>query len=156
MAARAGVGDYLSGAMALGAGLLQGEKTLLHAHLPVAVAGRADLGLRAGLGSRALAGLAVFLGGNADLGFGPASSLLQGDFQVVAQVGAPIDAVAPAASRGLTEDVAEDVAEGVGEGGSAAPASAHGRIDPCMAVLVIGRALLRLGEDLVGLLGFLE
>ena len=99
---------------------------------------------------------------DADLGLGAARRLLQRDLEVVAQVGAAVDAVA-ARRRAAAEDLAEDVAEGVGEAAEAlgpAPrarrAEARRRIDAGMAELVVGGALLGVGEDLVGFLRLLE
>ena len=115
VAAVAGVGDEAAGAVALGAGLLDREEALLHAHLAVTAAGRAGLRLRARFGAGAVAGLAVFHGRDADLGFRAVCRLLERDFQVVAQVGAAIDVgTAATATAAAAEDVAEDVAEGIG------------------------------------------
>src|SRR5262249_53667534 len=100
----AGVGDHLAGAVALGAGLLDRETPLLHAHLALALAGGAGGGLGAGLGAAALAGAAFLEGGHADAGLGAARRVFQRDLEVVAQVGAAVDAGALAAAA---EDVAE-------------------------------------------------
>src|SRR5690606_41480018 len=48
---RAGIGDFLAGAMAGGAGLLHAEKALLHANSPRAIASVAGLGRSSGLGA---------------------------------------------------------------------------------------------------------
>src|SRR5882672_12373888 len=61
---------------------------------------------------------------------------------------------AGAAAEDVTEYVAEDVAECVRRI-EAAACTARG-IDARMAVLVVGRPLRRVRQDLVGLLGFLE
>jgi len=142
--------------VALGAGLLDGEKSLLHAHLALAVAGGAGLGLGAGLRPRAVAGRACIHGGNADLGLGAVRRRLQRDLEVVAQIGAAVD-VRAAAAR-LAEDVAEDVAEGIGKvrEPGAVGAGCRRRIDARMAVTVVGGALVGIGEHLVGFLRFLE
>ena len=124
----------------------------------MAAAGGAGGRLGAGLGAAAVTGVAFFHGGDADLGFGAACGVFQRDFQVVAQVGAAIDAVAAAAAPAAAEDVAEDVAEGIGKTASPPAAAAHAGllVDAGMAVLVVGGALVRVGQDLVGFLGFLE
>jgi hypothetical protein len=56
------------------------------------------------------------------------------------------------------EDVAEDVAKSLGKATEAfcAGAAAHVRVHTGMAVLVVGRALLRIAQHLVGLFGLLE
>jgi hypothetical protein len=80
----------------------------------------------------------------------------------VAEVAAAVDLLATAAApRPLAaEDVAEDVAEGLGKAaealGACAAAGAHVGVHAGVAVLVIGGALLRVGQHLVGLLGLLE
>src|SRR5450755_2939860 len=164
-ARRARLGNDLSGAATLRARLLNGEKTLRDANLALAVAGRAGLGLRSRLGAAAMAGLALLHRRNADLGFGAARGLFQRKLEVVAKVGAPIDAVAATTRASLiAEDVAEDIAKSIGETaeafGAAAEAArtrgAHGRIDSGMPELIVRRALARIGEDFVRFLGLLE
>ena len=135
-----GLHDFAA-AVTFRARLLDGEETLLHAHLAMAVAGRAFGRLGAGLGAAAVAGLAFLQRRDADLGFGAARGFLETDLEVVAQIGAAIDvgASAPAA-----EDVAEDVTERIRESAHARSTCArHRRIDAGMAVLVIGGALGR-------------
>jgi hypothetical protein len=154
----AGVGDDPAAAVATRTSLLDGEETLLHAHLAMATAGRAGYRLGARLGAGTVAMLALGQDGNADLGFGAARGLFQADFQVVTEIGAPVDMGAAPAAAASAEHVAEDVREGVGEVTEiAGPAGAgHGRIHAGMAVLVVGRALIAVGQDFVGFLGFLE
>ena len=149
--------------MAMRAGLLHREKALAHLHRAAAIAGAAGLGLGAGLGATATAGVAGVPGGNADLAFLAQRRFFQGDLHRVAEVAAAVDLLATAtpAAATLAEDVAEDVAKGLGKAttkafGAGAAAEAGVRVDPGMAVLVVGRALLRVGEHLVGLLGLLE
>ncbi len=125
----------------------------------MAAAGGAGGRLGAGPGASAVAGVAFFHGGDADLGFRAPCCVFQRDFQVVAQVRAAIDIGAPAApSAAATEDVAEDVAESIGKAAHACAASAHAclRIHSGMAVLVVGATLAAVRENLVGFLGFLE
>src|SRR5690606_39119174 len=110
----AGIGDFLAGAVAGGAGLLHTEEALLHAHRPAAAAGVAGARRGAGLGARAMTGLAGFPAGDADLCVVPIGSLLQADLEIVFEVCAPIDLRPPAAAAPGAEDLAEDVAEGVG------------------------------------------
>ena len=156
VAGAAGVLDLLAVAVAHRAGLLDAEEALLHAHLAVALAGTASDRLRTRLGAGAAAGAALLHGRHAQLRLGAARGLLERDLEVVAQVGAAVHIAATAAR--LAEDVAEDVAEGIGKIGAAARAAptAHRRIDAGMPELVVGGALLPVGEHLVGLLGLLE
>ena len=102
--------------------------------------------------ARTVAGRALGKRRNADLGLEAVRRLLERDFEVVAQVGAAKD-VGSAAPR-AAEDLAEDVAEHVAEAGACAGAGRG--VDAGVAVLVVGRALLRVGQDLVGFLRFLE
>src|SRR5258708_3253186 len=156
-AGRAGVGHHLAGAVAGGTRLLDREEALRQPHRPRAVAGVAGLGLRAGLRAGALAGLARFHRGDADLGRGAPRGLLEGDLQVVAQVGAAEDG-GTAAALAAAENVAEDVAEGFRE--AAEPflpgTRAHLRIYPRVAIGVVGAALLGVTEALVGFLRLLQ
>src|SRR5262245_57337223 len=122
----------------------------------MAAAGGAGGGLGAGLGAGALAGLAVLHGGNADAGLGAVGRFFERDFEVVAQVRAPIDAGAALAAA---EDVAEDVGEGIGataEPGARSRTHAGLRIHARVTVLVVGGPLGGLAQHLVGFLGLLE
>jgi len=87
-------------------------------------------------------------------------SLLERDLHGVAQVGAPVDVVAPAAGPTGAEDVPEDVPEDIREAarapGSATRKTARIGVDPGMAETIVGFALGRFRQDLVGLLGLLE
>src|SRR5690606_3915292 len=158
VAGRAGIRDDLAAATAGRACLLDREEALLHAHAALPVAGVAGPGLRARLRARALAGGAAVPAGHADLRGVPVGCLLEGDLHRVAKVGTAIDVAAPARAA-RPEDVPEDVAEHVGEA-ARPPATAREaagiRIDAGMAVAVVGIALGRVGQDLVGLLGLLE
>src|SRR6185295_19231489 len=116
---------------------------------------------RPGLGTAAVARLAFLHCRNADLHVAAARSVLEGQIQVVAKVGTAIDAVAARAPL-LAEDFAEDVTEGVGETAEALGAARAGSaetsrcVDAGVAELVVGRALLRVRQDLVRFLGLLE
>ena len=88
------------------------------------------------------------------LGFGSARGFLQGDFEVVAQVRAPVDVGAATPSA---EDVAEDVAEGVGKAAETGTCCASaGGVHAGMAVLVVGGAFAGVAEYFVGFLRLLE
>src|SRR6185503_15097097 len=115
---------------------------------------RAGARLRARPRAAALADLAHRQAGDADLGLEAVRRLLQGDLEVVAQVGAAEDGRAPAAAA--AEDLAEDVAENVAEAAHAAGAGGRLRIHAGVAELVVGRALAGVGKHLVGFLRLLE
>ncbi len=109
-----------------------------------------------------MAGRALLERRDADLRLGTARRLLERQLEVVAKVGAAEHAGAPPAAT-LPEDLAEDVAERIGEAAEAfgarstpTPAESRGRVDARVAELVVRRALLRVGEDLVGFLRLLE
>ncbi len=122
----------------------------------MALAGAAGDGASAGFGAGATAGAAFVHGRHAQLRFGAARRLFQRDLEVVAQIRAAVDVATPAAR--LAEDVAKNVAERVREIArtTARPGAAHIRVDAGMAELIVGGALLAVGEHLVGLLGLLE
>src|SRR5690606_19936827 len=154
----AGFLDHPAHAAAGRAAALDGEEALLGADLAMALAGRAGDRLRAGLGAGAVAGLAGNRRGHADLGRLALEAVFQRDLEIVAQVGTAIGARAPAAGAAAHE-LAEQVGEDVGTRreveagtGTAAPSA----LERGMAVLVVGRALLVVLEDVVGLVDFLE
>ena len=152
------LGDDAAGAAAVAARLGDGEEALLVADLADAAALRTRLRPGPARRARALARRAGLLARDADLRLGALGRGLEGDLEVVAQIGAAARAGA-AAAEGVaeTEDVAEpaeDVAE-VGE---------HRRVEALAAALVhagvaeaiVGGALVAVGEDRVGLGRFLE
>ena len=157
------LGDDLAGAVAVRAGLLDAEEALAHVHRAGAVAGRAGLGLVPGLAPVPWQVSQVSQLGMRICVSLPRGGFLERDLHRVAQVAAAVDLLAAAAARRrrrcAAEDVAEDVAEGLGEAAEAfrrRRRAAHVRVDAGVAVLVVGRALLRVGQHLVGLLGLLE
>ena len=87
----------------------------------------------------------------------PAIGLLERDLEVVAEVGA---ALAAAERRPPPPEVAEELVEDVGEGGEAGAAPRRRRsrrlLEGLMAEAVVGGALLRVLQDLVGFVDFLE
>jgi hypothetical protein len=85
--------------------------------------------------------------------------LFQRDLHGIAEIVATVDlAAATTAPATLVEHVAEDVAKGFGKAAKALGASAHAAVGvhARMAVLVVGRALVAVGEHLVGLFDLLE
>ena len=113
-------------------------------------------GLRAGLGAGARAGLAGHRGRNADLGGLARIGLLEADLHVVAQVGAALAAGAGARAR-HAEDAFEQIGEGRAEfRAEAARPRTGAMLEGRVTVTVIGRALVAILEDLVGLVDLLE
>src|SRR5690606_650992 len=151
MALAARVAHHLAPPTAIGAGLLHGEDAALETDLAVAVAGAAGLDL-AVLRAAALAGLALGQGRDLDALLYAGDRLLQVQLHDVADVRAAPCAAPTTAAEDGPEDVAEDVVH-VRRG--ATPAT-HAMLERGMAMGVIGTALARVGQDLVGLLAFLE
>jgi len=89
------------------------------------------VGRRARLGAAAVAGVALVPARHADGRVEAVRSLLQCNFQVVAQVGATVHLWPriAAASSATAKDVAEDIAEAVGKAASTAAEAATAR--PC-------------------------
>ena len=161
VACGAGLWNDLARAAAGGAGLLHTEKALAHLHRPRPAAGAAGFGLGTGLGTAAVAHIAVVPTGNANLGVFSFGSFLQGDLHGVAQVAAAkhLSSTTGSSTALLTKHVAKNVTKGFSKttiSFSATRAAAHVGIDPSKAMLVVGRALLRVRQHLVGFLGFLE
>ena len=156
--------DDLSRAMAGVAGALDGEEALLRAQPSAALAGRALLRLGAGFRARAMAGLAGDRAGHAHGGVGAGKGLFEGDLEIepkvlAAHVAAPAGPPASAAAEHVLEDVAEHGAEietlrAVEAAG--AGARAHAAVEGGRSVAVIGRALVGILQDVVGVIEFLE
>ena len=158
MATATGVGDHLAAAVATRASLLHREEALLHAYLTDTTTG--GTGDRAGalLGAGTIAGLATNQRRHADGYAGAAHRFFQIQLEGVAQVTAALGAATRTAAS-TTEEVAEHVTEDIGEVGAAetsATAAAHLRVDPGVAVLVVGRTFGRVRKHFVGLVGLLE
>src|SRR5579859_6402185 len=150
----AGVADDLAAALAARAGLLDGENRLLHAHLALTVAGIAGFRCSPFRRARALTGLALGQGGNPDLGVGAEHGLFEIELQLVAQIGAAkyLRPAALPAGENIAEHFTQDVAEGL----AGAEAAAAAAFESGMPELIVDRPLLRVAEDLVGLLGLFE
>ncbi len=102
----------------------------------------------------ALAGLALGQGGNLDLGVGAEHGLFEIDLQFIAQIGAAKHLRAAALTAG--ENIAEHLAEDIAERLAGAEPAAAAALEPGMAELIIDGALVRIAQNLVGFLGFLE
>ena len=93
----------------------------------------------------------------------PAKASSSDDRQIVAEIGAARPAGPTAALTAAAHEVAEQVVEHVGEAGEVeararrtAAAAAHPLLERLMAELVVGRLLLGVAQDLVGLVDLLE
>src|SRR5262249_18472638 len=111
-AGRAGIIDDLAAALSGRTGRLEREETWSATDASLTAAGRTSLGFGAGLGAGAGAALARHRGRDAHLGGLAEIGFLQGDFHVVAQIGA---ALAAAAASAATAAHAEQIIEDVGE-----------------------------------------
>ena len=111
--------------------------------------------MRAGLGAGAGAGFAGDGGRQPHLRGLAVECLFQADLHVVAQIGAALAAVAAAAAAGHAEDALEQVGEGGAEiRAETMPAAAL--LEGGVAEAIVGGALVRILEDLVGLVDLLE
>jgi hypothetical protein len=150
------VNDDAAGAAAVVASPRDGEEALGEPDLARAPAGGAGPRSGAGLRAGALAGVASPRARDLDARGGPERRLLEGDLEMVAEIG-------PARPRARTattpEHLAEDVAEDVVDGGAGGPAEAEaleGVLAVRVAEAVVAGALLRVGQDRVGLGRLLE
>jgi hypothetical protein len=121
--------------------------------------GRSSAG--AGLGARAGTDVAGDRHRYPDLRGLAGEGFFQRDFHVVAQIGAALATAEralplPAAAHHLAEDVFEDIGEAAAAAKTAATAAHAAMLEGCMTVTVIGRALLRILQRLVGFVDFLE
>src|SRR5215204_1046749 len=112
LAARAGFGHNLTGALALSAWAANAEKTLLEAKLSRSLAARTGLNGRGGFGAGSLAVAARLPSRDFQFGFFPVDGFLKGQFQVVLKVVAALGA--PTASA-LAEEVFKDIVEHITE-----------------------------------------
>ena len=136
---------------------MHAEKALAYLNRALAVAGAAGFDLCAGLGAAAVAKIAGVPTGNTDLRFLAAGCLFQRDLHGIAQVVAPKHlAPATAAAALLPKHITKNIAKGLGKTGMPFAAAAHIGVYASMAVLVIGRTFLRVGQHLVGFFGLFE
>ena len=138
-------------------GAFDGEEALLRAHLARALTGRALLGLGARFRARAAAAFAGDRRIDAQLRVLAVEGFFQRDLEIVAQVGAAVLTARLASAHELAEEIVEHVGERRGEiETEAVGAGASALLEGCMAEAVIGRALVAVLQDLVGLGHFLE
>src|SRR5579872_3405648 len=161
MAGGAGVADDGARAAAARAGAGDAEKSLLVPHLAAAAAGGARRRRRALARAPALAFAASGQAREAQRLFRAEKSLLEGQFQFIAQVAAAprLPRPAPRATAekiAEAEEVAEDIRK-IGEQRRVEVAAVAGaRAHPGMAETVVLRPLLRVAQHAVGFRGFLE
>src|SRR4051794_30100842 len=162
VAGRARVLDLGPGAAALGARLGDREEALTLLLDPAALAARADRGRGARLRARAVAGGACGRQRHGHRHLRALHGLVERDVHLGLEVAA---ALGPAAHAGTTrtasaeevgEDVREAAREAAGPAGAAAPEGARIEAAEDPAAGVIALALLRVGQDRVGLLHLLE
>src|SRR5215813_13329282 len=129
----------------------------LVANASLTAASRTSFRPGAGLGARARAGPARHRGRNSHLGVFSGLGFLQSDFHVVAQIGAALPAAAAsAASATHAEQVIEYVGECRSHVTKAAAGAWAGVLESGMAKAVISGALVRILEDLIGLVDLFE
>src|SRR5207247_7877468 len=153
--------DHGPVAMTARAGLRQGEEPLALRHHTAAVAFRADLRRRAGLRARAVALGARRLQRDRDLRLDALERVLEGEIDlhldVAAALGAGSSAARPAAAAAAAEDAAEEIAEVADVEVAEVDVAALEAAAPVRrAEGVVLLALLRIGEQVVGALDFLE
>lgn len=107
--------------------------------------------------ARAIARLAIDQRWNTDIDGSTAHRLFQVQLQRVAQIAATLGAATGTAAT-ATEEIAEHITENIGEVLTAetGTAATHAWVDAGMTVLVVSRALARIGQYFVGLVGLLE
>ena len=166
MAGLAGVLDRLAHAIAGRAGPFDGKKALLGAHLAHARTGRAGLGFGPAFGTRPTAGSAGHGRWNVDGLLHSCKSLFQRDPQIVAKViaaGGPRATTATTAAHHVAKKVVEHVREGRGKVSLAAEtpagspaATAHAAFKGGVAIAVVCGLLVRVLQDVISLVDFLE
>src|SRR5690554_45521 len=156
MAAGTGIGNHLAAAMTARTGLLHGKETLLHANLAGTVTGATGCRAGAFFGAAAATDFTFAQGRDANLDLAAAHCLFQADFDVVTQIGTTLG-TGTTTTAVATEDVAEDITKDVRETSAAKTCTtAHLRINPGMAVLIVGLALFGVGQHFVGFGGLFE
>src|SRR5262249_17145652 len=148
--------DRLAAAVAIRARPFQREEALGVAHASVTATHRASLRLGAGLGAGAGTGSASHRRRNADLRILADERFLKRNLHIVAQIRAALAAASAPASRRHSENAFEQVGECRAEIGAETRAAAHAMLERGMTKPVIGGALVRVFEDLVGFVDFLE
>src|SRR5690606_9615201 len=117
----------------------------------------ADSGFRARLRPAAVTAFAGHGGWDLDLHLLAAIGLFEGDFKIVAKIGAARGPGAACATHKIAKEIFENIAEAAGAKSAEASRAGPGAIfEGGMAVLVIGTALLWVFQDFVSFVDFLE
>ncbi len=133
------------------------EKALLIARLTAALTGDAGLGLRALFGTRAGAFVACLKPRNAKLFVLASRRILERDLQIVAQVRAALDASSACVrARRRTYPRSRRCRKCLRYSKSPGSNPPCSRPNALMTETVVGRPLLRIGQDRIGLGRFLE
>ena len=117
----------------------------------------ATVPIAAGLGARAVAGLAIFVAEDTNLGGDAGGGLLEAKRHVVAQVGAALPARAasppPSATEHLFEakEITEDVLELLKDRRVESTGLESAAAQACLAEAIVDRALLWIRQDTIGL-----
>ena len=150
--------DDLAGAMAGMACTFDRKETLLRPDSTTPLAGGACLRLGARFRTAAVADLARHGTRHPHRGFSAAISLFERDFEIEAQVLAACIGTSAASAAAATEHLVEDIAEHRAEIETLAlrTAGTGAAFKGCCAVAVIGGALFRILQDVVGVVDGLE
>jgi hypothetical protein len=154
----AGILDDLPCSAALGTRARDAEEALLEAHLAVAVARRAGRRAAALLSPTAGTLDARLVTGILDLLRRTEGGVFEFEFEIVAKIRSALDSTSSATATehiSETENIAEHIAE-VGKDARIEPPIPGSAAQAGMAVSVICRALLRIGQYGVGFRSFLE
>src|SRR5580658_1513190 len=146
--------DDAAGAVAGGAGALDGEEALLRAHAAGAMAGGTAHRARPRGGAAAVAGLAGRLGRHAHGRLRALEGFLEGDLEVVAEiVAAGVRPLAAPAAHELAEHLVEDVGKARGEaeiaGARAGLAGTPALLESGVAEAVVCRAPLLVLQNVI-------
>ena len=141
---------------AFGAGLLYLEKTLLGADLTRTTATAAGDRAATRLGTAAVTRFTVLQRRHPNLSGRPSNGFLKRDLEGIAQIRPALRALSTSAATATAKNIAEHIAENIREAAALKSATPHGRIHSGMPELIIGTALLAIGQDLVSLSRLLE
>ena len=144
--------------------LLDLEKAVGHADDALTVTGGTDLLRRTGLASGAVTDIALIPARHADVHLAALGGFLKRNFELEADVVAAEGLLASAACPAAAEQIGEDVAEGalevcaahIAEAAETAGASGRIGINARLAVAIVGRTLLIIGQHGIRFTDFLE
>ena len=142
----------LPAAAAMRARLLDRKNAVLHAHAAVALTGAAGAQLAVG-GTRTLALRAGGQCRHVDFPVDAEHGFLEIEFEHITQIRAATRAPAAATHA---EDIGKNIAENVADVAIETAATPHAGLECSVTMLVVQRTFLRIAEDFVSLLGFLE